>query len=137
MANPNSCFPVSSSLAGASPVPPLASAPPHAQRVTLVSQISFELPGEFQCRILTFSLSKFSCCRRLIKGTGKGEFVQKKAPEYCEVTIVYDGKKLTAADSQKVVPSAVASDQRRRPEIATRQPERNFLDCICFSAKSD
>ncbi|KAG5536963.1 hypothetical protein RHGRI_024407 [Rhododendron griersonianum] len=73
--------------------------------------------------------------RRLIKGTGKGEFVQKKAPEYCEVTIVYDGKKLT--DSQKVVPSAVASDQRRRPEIATRQPERNFLDCICFSAKSD
>ncbi|XP_058227435.1 U-box domain-containing protein 52-like [Rhododendron vialii] len=73
--------------------------------------------------------------RRLIKGTGKGEFVQKKAPDYCEVTIVYDGKKLT--DSQKVVPTAVASDRRRRPEIATRQPERNFLDCICFSAKSD
>lgn len=77
----------------------------------------------------------FSCCRRLIKGIGKGEFVQKKAPDYCEVTIVYDGKKLM--DSQKVVPSAIASDQQRRPEIITRQPERNFFECICFSAKSD
>ncbi|KAI8531132.1 hypothetical protein RHMOL_Rhmol11G0113700 [Rhododendron molle] len=69
--------------------------------------------------------------RRLIKGLGKGEFVQKKAPDYCEVAIVYDGKKLM--DSQKVVPSAVASNQRRRPEIITRpEPERNFFDRICF-----
>ncbi|KAG5524882.1 hypothetical protein RHGRI_031527 [Rhododendron griersonianum] len=73
---------------------------------------------------------------RLIKGLGKGEFVQKKAPDYCEVAIVYDGKKLM--DSQKVVPSAIASNQQRRPEIITRpKPERNFFDCICFSAKSD
>ncbi|KAF7128131.1 hypothetical protein RHSIM_Rhsim11G0055900 [Rhododendron simsii] len=74
--------------------------------------------------------------RRLIKGLGNGEFVQKKAPDYCEVAIVYDGKKLM--DSQKVIPSAIASNQRRRPEIITRpEPERNFFDCICFSAKSD
>ncbi|XP_058189881.1 U-box domain-containing protein 52-like [Rhododendron vialii] len=74
--------------------------------------------------------------RRLIKGLGNGEFVQKKAPDYCEVAIVYDGKKLM--DSQNVVPSAIASNQRRRPEIITRpEPERNFFDCICFSAKSD
>ncbi|GFZ17397.1 glycerol-3-phosphate acyltransferase 6 [Actinidia rufa] len=68
--------------------------------------------------------------RRLMKGIGKGEFVTKNAPDYCEVTIVYEGKKLV--DGQKVVPSALTSDHH-----TTRQSERNFFECICFSAKSD
>ncbi|PSR89463.1 Serine/threonine-protein kinase [Actinidia chinensis var. chinensis] len=72
--------------------------------------------------------------RRLMKGIGKGEVVTKNAPDYCEVTIVYEGKKLV--DGQKVVPSALTSDRHQRPDT-TRQSERNFFECICFSAKSD
>ncbi|XP_052174582.1 U-box domain-containing protein 52-like [Diospyros lotus] len=78
--------------------------------------------------------------RRLMKGKGigKGEFVQKNAPEFCEVTIVCDGKKLVEKleNGEQLVPSA--SPRHRRPDSTARpQSERNFFDCICFSAKSD
>ncbi|XP_075480088.1 U-box domain-containing protein 52-like [Primulina tabacum] len=59
------------------------------------------------------------------KGLGKGEYIQKKAPEFCEVTVVYDGKK---TDGQRKVHEA------RRPQI-TRHSERNFFECVCFSGK--
>ncbi|KAL6997111.1 hypothetical protein U1Q18_007233, partial [Sarracenia purpurea var. burkii] len=67
--------------------------------------------------------------RRLVKGMGKGEFVQKNAPEFCEVTVVYGGEML--ADGRRQVPSA-----HRRSKIS-RQSERNFFDCVCFSGKPD
>ncbi|KAA8542256.1 hypothetical protein F0562_023608 [Nyssa sinensis] len=68
------------------------------------------------------------------KGLGKGEFVKKKAPEFCEVTIVYDGKKvMDPQHSTEPDPSSLASSHQR-PEI-TRQSERNFFDCICFSGR--
>ncbi|KAL3628889.1 hypothetical protein CASFOL_027935 [Castilleja foliolosa] len=41
------------------------------------------------------------------KGLRKGEYVKKHAPESCEVTLVYDGKKM----------------------------EKHFFECVCFSGK--
>ncbi|XP_073128740.1 U-box domain-containing protein 52-like [Henckelia pumila] len=57
------------------------------------------------------------------KGIGKGEYIQKKAPEFCEVTVVYDGKKMET--HCKV----------HKSQTATRHSERNFFECVCFSAK--
>ncbi|KAL8123419.1 U-box domain-containing protein 36-like [Apium graveolens] len=82
--------------------------------------------------------------RLIKKSAGKAQHVQKSAPEYCEVTIVYDGKKVVDGDDQKVVDgkqqqsnegvsSIVASD--RRKSKSAQQPPRTFLDCICFSGK--
>ncbi|KAK6123565.1 hypothetical protein DH2020_042686 [Rehmannia glutinosa] len=52
------------------------------------------------------------------KGLGKGEYVQKYAPESCEVTVVYDGKKMKS----------------RRSQVAGHS-ERHFFECVCFSGK--
>ncbi|KAK2989745.1 hypothetical protein RJ640_030238 [Escallonia rubra] len=74
--------------------------------------------------------------RRFGKGLGKAEFLQKNAPDFCEVTIVYDGEKVMDGQVRQVagrVPSGVAPSHRE-PEIR-RQSERNFFDCICFSPK--
>ncbi|CAK9137554.1 unnamed protein product [Ilex paraguariensis] len=76
-----------------------------------------------------------SSSRRLRKGLGKGEFVQKNAPDFCEVTIVCDGKKVISNQQQQLTepdPSPPSSSHRK-PEI-NRQSERNFY-CICFSPK--
>ncbi|XAR67983.1 Ubiquitin--protein ligase [Bertholletia excelsa] len=73
--------------------------------------------------------------RRLMRGIGKGEFLQKNAPDFCEVTIVHEGKKLVD-DRQQVVPPSAHASRHRRSDM-TKQPERTFLDCICFSSKSD
>ncbi|KAK3037529.1 hypothetical protein RJ639_030337 [Escallonia herrerae] len=76
--------------------------------------------------------------RRFGKGLGKAEFLQKNAPDFCEVTIVYDGEKVMDCQLRQVagrVPSGVAPSHREpKPEIR-RQSERNFFDCMCFSPK--
>jgi len=72
--------------------------------------------------------------RRLGKKMAKGKFIKKNAPEFCEVTIVHDGKKVV--DNQQVkelVHSSLASSPSK-PEIA-RQSEKNFFECVCFSGK--
>ncbi|KAI3454436.1 hypothetical protein Pfo_011099 [Paulownia fortunei] len=67
------------------------------------------------------------------KGLGKGEYVQKYAPDYCEVTVVYDGKKMKDRQSQNTEEMAkTASNQR--PQVA-RHSERHFFECVCFSGK--
>ncbi|GKB40545.1 U-box domain-containing protein 33-like protein [Tanacetum coccineum] len=40
--------------------------------------------------------------RRLRKGPGKGEFIKKNAPDFCEVSIIYNGKQVTI-DQQRHV----------------------------------
>ncbi|XP_051123255.1 U-box domain-containing protein 33-like isoform X1 [Andrographis paniculata] len=61
------------------------------------------------------------------KGASKGEYIQKHAPEYCHVTLVYNGKKsedgMDGQDSSRSL--------NRWPQVA----ERHFLECICFSGK--
>ncbi|TMW83910.1 hypothetical protein EJD97_000480 [Solanum chilense] len=58
--------------------------------------------------------------RLVKKGQDIGEYVQKNAPEFCEVKVV----------SQVQQPKQ--SCNLRQPEIT-----RNFLECICFSRKFD
>ncbi|CAN4099273.1 unnamed protein product [Withania somnifera] len=60
--------------------------------------------------------------RRARKGKGIGEYVQKNAPEFCEVKVVGQ------------VQQPKESSSRRQPET-TRNSDRNFLECICFSGK--
>ncbi|THG23455.1 U-box domain-containing protein 33-like isoform X1 [Camellia sinensis] len=100
-------------------------------------------------------MCNYSCCiwnsfhfsnaenrRLMMKGMGKGEYVKKNAPEFCEVSIVYDGKKLVDDSQQQqqvvVLPSALASSRRRRPAL-TLLSQKNFLQCVCLSSgtKSD
>lgn len=62
--------------------------------------------------------------RLVKKGQDIGEYVQKNAPEFCEVKVV----------SQVQQPKQ--NFIRTQPEI-TRNSDRNFLECICFSRKFD
>ncbi|GMY14925.1 U-box domain-containing protein 33-like isoform X2 [Fagus crenata] len=74
------------------------------------------------------------CSRRLRKKMAKGKFIKKNAPEFCEVTIVHDGKKVVESQQvNELVHSSLASSPSR-PEIM-RQSERNFFECVCFSGK--
>ncbi|KAK3005673.1 hypothetical protein RJ639_016537 [Escallonia herrerae] len=85
---------------------------------------------------LVMGTKQLPSSRRFGKGLGKAEFLQKNAPDFCEVTIVYDGEKVMDGQVRQVagcVPSGVAPSHRE-PEIR-RQSERNFFDCICFSPK--
>lgn len=74
--------------------------------------------------------------RRLRKKMAKGEFVRKNAPDFCEVVIVHDGKKVV--DSQKVKQPPCPSQEfsPARTGITGRHSERNFFECVCFSGKS-
>lgn len=75
--------------------------------------------------------------RQLMKGQGKGEYVQKNAPDYCKVTIVYNGRRIINGQlrpTDNIPSNLVSSDQR--PET-TQNSERNFFECICFSGKFD
>ncbi|XP_055832936.1 U-box domain-containing protein 52-like [Solanum dulcamara] len=56
------------------------------------------------------------------KGQDIGEYVQKNAPEFCEVKVVGE------------VQNTKQIFNRSQPEI-TRNSDRNFLECICFSLK--
>lgn len=69
------------------------------------------------------------------KRQGKGEYVQKHAPEICKVSLVYDGKRtkgLQMHKAKEIAQSNIASN--KRPEI-NRHTERNFFECICFPSK--
>ncbi|KAF9604084.1 hypothetical protein IFM89_002759 [Coptis chinensis] len=76
--------------------------------------------------------TKRPASRILRMGMGKGEFVQKNAPDFCEVAIVCDGKKVL--EGQQVVLEKSPESNRRGAGV-TRHPERNFFDCVCFSGK--
>ncbi|XP_043725583.1 U-box domain-containing protein 33-like [Telopea speciosissima] len=72
--------------------------------------------------------------RRLRKGLGKGEFVKKNAPDFCEVVIVCDGKKVVDRQQRSGLEPSSPASSSRRPEIE-RHPERHFFECVCFSGK--
>ncbi|PON96721.1 Universal stress protein [Trema orientale] len=87
--------------------------------------------------ILVMGIKKPPNLRILKKRLAKGEHVKKSAPEFCEVTIVSEGKKVV--DGEKVNGFALhtshASSPRRSSQI-NRHPERNMFLCGCFSGKS-
>ncbi|XP_068652300.1 U-box domain-containing protein 33-like [Aristolochia californica] len=73
--------------------------------------------------------SSSSSHRRLRrKGSGKSEFVRKNAPDFCEVFISCGGN--------NVAEEAVhGSESSSPPSTTSQEPERKFLECICFSGK--
>ncbi|XP_057951690.1 U-box domain-containing protein 52-like [Malania oleifera] len=72
--------------------------------------------------------------RRLMKGLGKAVIVQKNAPDFCEVTIVFEGNKVyNGQQSPEPLPSSPVSS-RKKSETA-HSPERKFFECVCFSGK--
>lgn len=74
------------------------------------------------------------CPRRSWKKLGTGEFIQKNAPEFCEVTIVFDGKKVLDGEQVGELVHSSPASSHRKPET-TRNSERNFFECACFSGK--
>ncbi|KAH7528407.1 hypothetical protein FEM48_Zijuj05G0069000 [Ziziphus jujuba var. spinosa] len=87
--------------------------------------------------ILVMGTKRLYCLKRsLRKRLGKGETVKKSAPESCEVTIVYNGKKVE--DGEKVtelVHNASLQTSSTGKSEFSRQSERNFFECSCFSGK--
>ncbi|KAF8390493.1 hypothetical protein HHK36_025019 [Tetracentron sinense] len=72
--------------------------------------------------------------RQSRKGLRKSEFVQKHAPDFCEVTIVFDGKRVVESQQKTgLEPSSSASSGRR--QAITPLLERNFFECGCFPGK--
>ncbi|OMP09354.1 UspA [Corchorus olitorius] len=60
---------------------------------------------------------------------GTGEMLKKNAPDYCEVTIVYNGKKVEEFQQE-------ADDQLvHSPQEPGLNSERNFFQCVCFTGK--
>lgn len=74
--------------------------------------------------------------RRLRKGSGKGEFVKKNAPDFCEVSIIYNGKQVMVGQQRHiagVTPSNIPTTSRNGLQITPFQTERKFFECACFS----
>ncbi|XP_010037522.2 U-box domain-containing protein 52 [Eucalyptus grandis] len=74
--------------------------------------------------------------RRLTKNLAKGKFLKKHAPDYCEVTVVYNGQKVSDNERARELnrPHEVLSSSG---EAVARHSERNFFECVCFSGKFD
>ena len=65
----------------------------------------------------------------------KSEYVKKSAPEFCEVSIVHDGKKYVEVEK---VTGLVHSSQATNPKGSTqitRNSQRYLFLCWCFSGK--
>lgn len=65
-----------------------------------------------------------------------GEFVKKNAPDFCEVIIVHDGKKVVDSPQVKdAVHSSPAASSLARPEITGCHSKKKFFECVCFAGK--
>ncbi|KAJ9567889.1 hypothetical protein OSB04_003855 [Centaurea solstitialis] len=78
--------------------------------------------------------------RRLRKGSSKGEFIKKNAPDFCEVSVIYNGKQVTV-DQQRHAVGGIVSDipttSQNGLKVTPFQPERKFFECACFSRNFD
>ncbi|KAJ0790139.1 hypothetical protein HanPI659440_Chr05g0211561 [Helianthus annuus] len=78
--------------------------------------------------------------RRLRNGPGKGEFIKKNAPAFCEVSIVCNGKQVMNDQQLQVTgvtPSNMPTTSQNGLRVAHSQAERKFFECACFSSKID
>ncbi|KAF5190737.1 U-box domain-containing protein 33-like isoform x1 [Thalictrum thalictroides] len=74
--------------------------------------------------------TKSPSSRKLRMRLGKGEFVQKHVPDFCEVTIIFAGKKVIEGQEE-----LERSQEPSGQEPSGRGAEKNFFDCVCFSGK--
>ncbi|KAL0538284.1 hypothetical protein IC582_027296 [Cucumis melo] len=70
--------------------------------------------------------------RLLGKRMRTGEIVKKKAPEFCEVTIVYEGKKVDEHQQQQMGLLSSSQNSDCRP----RRYGKNLFDWVCLSSRS-
>ncbi|KAI3856309.1 hypothetical protein MKX03_014899 [Papaver bracteatum] len=90
-----------------------------------------ELIPVLNIKTLVMGTKLSASSRRLRKRRlGTSDFVHKNAPDYCEVIIVSDGKKVV--EKQEVEPSLLSNDGRHE----MNGNNRNFFKCLCFSGKS-
>ncbi|KAI3673548.1 hypothetical protein L6452_39671 [Arctium lappa] len=78
--------------------------------------------------------------RRLRKGSSKGELVKKNAPDFCEVSIIYNGKPIMVDQKRHVVGGSVSdvpTTSQNGLKITPFQSERKFFECACFSRNFD
>ncbi|KAD4385689.1 hypothetical protein E3N88_25858 [Mikania micrantha] len=78
--------------------------------------------------------------RRLRKGPSKGEFIKKNAPDFCEVSVICNGKQVTIGQQLQVpgvTPSDTTPTSQNGLKVAHSQLERKFFECSCFSRKVD
>ncbi|KAF9667916.1 hypothetical protein SADUNF_Sadunf15G0072900 [Salix dunnii] len=68
--------------------------------------------------------------RLLRKKLGKGEFVKKNAPDYCEVSIIHDGRKIMDGEDGIEPVSSCA----RRPDVISNSANKSF-NLPCFSGE--
>ena len=82
-----------------------------------------------------FNLLYIYICRKLIKGSNKGTMVQKNAPEYCKVILVYTGKKSLNNEGNIYHTSSSFSNVKQN-KVPTRPTyEGNYKQCTCFPVK--
>ncbi|OIT04856.1 PREDICTED: U-box domain-containing protein 52-like [Nicotiana attenuata] len=67
---------------------------------------------------------------RVKKGHGVGEYVQKNAPDFCQVKVVSEGKEIK---KEHVVQLKRSSNPTSL--VRSKQSDRNFFECMCFSGK--
>ncbi|KAJ9163792.1 hypothetical protein P3X46_023423 [Hevea brasiliensis] len=84
---------------------------------------------------LVMGTTGLPCPRLLEKKLAKAKFIKKHAPDYCQVTIVHNGKKVMddQQGAEMVHPSLTYNTQR--PDITRSSSERKFFECVCFSGK--
>ncbi|CAN6464427.1 unnamed protein product [Victoria cruziana] len=84
------------------------------------------------------------------KPSSKAEFLQKNAPECCEIIVISDGKQLAEnqnmSGNEPSSPSTISCrrnnailhsprSSKSKSGVSPRQQERNFFECTCFSGK--
>ncbi|XP_074339225.1 uncharacterized protein LOC141677273 [Apium graveolens] len=70
-------------------------------------------------------------------GVGKAAYVQKNAPRYCDISIVYSDKKVNIDGKKQLTLMPVSSPpvSSNQKGISAQQQEINFPECVCFSGK--
>ncbi|KAK6924800.1 hypothetical protein RJ641_009126 [Dillenia turbinata] len=72
--------------------------------------------------------------RRLKKG--KAQFVQKNAPDYCDVNIIHNGNKVVNVQTETQTSTPSSPARGAKGSDLSRQPEKgNFFECVCFTPK--
>ncbi|KVH98910.1 Rossmann-like alpha/beta/alpha sandwich fold [Cynara cardunculus var. scolymus] len=74
--------------------------------------------------------------RRLRKGSSKSELVKKNAPDFCDVSVIYNGKPVMA-DQQRHVVSDIPTTSQNGLKTTPFSSERKFFECACFSRNFD
>ncbi|KAM0941694.1 putative rossmann-like alpha/beta/alpha sandwich protein [Dioscorea sansibarensis] len=72
---------------------------------------------------------------RKLKGSSKAEQIQKSVPQYCEVTIICDGKQVKAIDHKDKSSATCEIISEKYEKDGRKQIIKSSTSCYCFSRK--